>query len=1438
MARILLSQNEGLNIASDNAEVIGAAGVEKVIIFDNAPFNVDAVKLDQNVERAELAQANSTYKYQAAGNVLKVFGADGKLVMEMPVNTSGAQTIAVGDGSMVVKFETSGANAGKVTVGGTPVVATVGGAALVGATLNAADASSHGPVVSTSSTFSIAAATASAAEGNSGTTNLSVTVSRTGDITKVASVTVATADGTATIGDSDYVAVTQVVSFAAGESTKTVSLAVNGDTKVESNETFSVALSAASAGDSINAAAQSVSLTITNDDVAAVNQTFVLTVNPDGFTGGDGDDQFIASDATLSAADVLNGAAGNDTLRYASSFAGAVIENGFATSNIENIRVTSDAAGGTSFDMTGVNGATVMANDNSSTNLALTGVKTILDLEMLNVTGGNTTVAYQAGVVAGTADTQKILLNNVKDNAGLPVSSVTINGIETFAVTTAGTSSSVTSLAGDRLTKVTLAGDKDLSVQNVLTGIATVDATAFTGKLTATVDATQSLNVTGGTADDVISVSGNLGANDTLNGGAGTDTLSVSNAQATTGTNGATVSNFEQLGVTNAASGIINMDNFTGFSKVILDAGMGAPVSVTNAVTGLVIEVDVDVATTVATPAPNDLTSNTTNLTLALKTNGTADTATILFDDINNNDVIPAGSTIPGANQVGIITANEVETLNLEGSKLAGGASQTLNIAGLNATQMKTLNINSDAALTLANGNPGQTTTAALTKVDASASTGNLNLNSLSLATTGATVIGGTGDDRINAGAGTGADTLTGGAGKDVFVFEVGDSTTTATDTITDFVSGTDSLNLSNYGLLAANQFVGTFNDFGSAQGALLNTGGSAVFEANFDGQGNGRLWIDNGAAFGTLDAADNRIILKGVSSVTAADLGLAAGNTINLTAPAALTNTTTNNANATAQTSAGPDTINSTVANLVGSSINGGTGTDKLVISDAVTTANFALDDGAPGTGSIQSVEEVTLLSGTSCAGTFNMNGEFARLNASAASIVTLNAAGLRVEGSTGADTVNTTTAFLNNATINGATGSDTLAISAVTALTSLNNGTTGGSISNIEAVTLANGTGGFGISIFDGVGVSITTGAASIVALGNGGQTFTGMTGNQVVVDNATSNDTITTGAGADVITSNGGNDNIQTGAAADVVNMTGLTSADTVNGGGNAGDTLNITDAASAAGTDLTNVSGFDTLNINGSGTYVTTDGLVAAAATLTVSAAAATAAVTFNGAAETNGFFSITGSTFADTLTGGAAADFFDGGAGNDTITGGAGSDGVQSSAGNDVVNLGEGADIFVATPGAVAGNATVTGGAGSDLYVLVGADGDQNSIQSNGIITITDFALGAAGDQIYLDLTGTDIFSRANFGAMAFGDDLVILGEAQTTAQITAATNAVVTNAAVLAVFNSSTGKGELWFDANWADNAGRTQIATLDNMTSAAQLGGLSAISGVDFFVV
>jgi uncharacterized repeat protein (TIGR01451 family) len=112
-------------------------------------------------------------------------------------------------------------------------------------------------------------------EGNTGTVNATFTVTLSAASGQTVTVSYATADGTAT-APTDYKAITTTaLTFNPGETTKTVTVLVNGDTTVEPDENFFVNLSSpnnATFGDNQGQG------TITNDDIA-VDLSLVKTVD-------------------------------------------------------------------------------------------------------------------------------------------------------------------------------------------------------------------------------------------------------------------------------------------------------------------------------------------------------------------------------------------------------------------------------------------------------------------------------------------------------------------------------------------------------------------------------------------------------------------------------------------------------------------------------------------------------------------------------------------------------------------------------------------------------------------------------------------------------------------------------------------------------------------------------------------------------------------------------------------------------------------------------------------------------------------------------------------------------------------------------------------------------------------------------------------------------
>lgn len=129
----------------------------------------------------------------------------------------------------------------------------------------------------------LAIADGSVVEGNTGTAEMSFTVNRTGGTDGAVSATYTiNLDGTASGSDLGTSTLTGTVSFAAGQSTATITVPVSGDLQAEANETFSVVLSDPTGGAALSdAVAQGA---IVNDDVPPAANVFINEINydPDG----------------------------------------------------------------------------------------------------------------------------------------------------------------------------------------------------------------------------------------------------------------------------------------------------------------------------------------------------------------------------------------------------------------------------------------------------------------------------------------------------------------------------------------------------------------------------------------------------------------------------------------------------------------------------------------------------------------------------------------------------------------------------------------------------------------------------------------------------------------------------------------------------------------------------------------------------------------------------------------------------------------------------------------------------------------------------------------------------------------------------------------------------------------------------------------------------
>jgi len=212
------------------------------------------------VTRTGLAASASTFSFATADASATTADSD-------YVGTGGTGTIPAGGAS--------GTTTISVTINGDAVFENDEGFVVnLTAPSNAviSDAQGTGSITNDDAAPTLTINDVSITEGNTGTQNLSFTVTRTGLTALPASFTATTANGTAT-APSDYLAaLAGSTSIAAGGATGTTTLTatINGDAIAEANETFFVNLTAAgnaSFGDNQGLG------TITNDDTAGITLT-------------------------------------------------------------------------------------------------------------------------------------------------------------------------------------------------------------------------------------------------------------------------------------------------------------------------------------------------------------------------------------------------------------------------------------------------------------------------------------------------------------------------------------------------------------------------------------------------------------------------------------------------------------------------------------------------------------------------------------------------------------------------------------------------------------------------------------------------------------------------------------------------------------------------------------------------------------------------------------------------------------------------------------------------------------------------------------------------------------------------------------------------------------------------------------------------------------
>jgi Ca2+-binding RTX toxin-like protein len=170
---------------------------------------------------------------------------------------------------------------------------------------------------------------------------------------------------------------------------------------------------------------------------------------------------------------------------------------------------------------------------------------------------------------------------------------------------------------------------------------------------------------------------------------------------------------------------------------------------------------------------------------------------------------------------------------------------------------------------------------------------------------------------------------------------------------------------------------------------------------------------------------------------------------------------------------------------------------------------------------------------------------------------------------------------------------------------------------------------------------------------------------------------------------------------------------------------------------------------------------------------------------------------------------------------DVLTGGSGNDIFYGMGGDDVLRGNDGADQF-----------RFVGDSSTDLLVDFTAGTDKIGFNTTTTINFSNTTATNAG----ATLSAADyIENRSAITALGASDDdkVVEMQAALSTGQVASDVGAAVD--AFVLLFNSTTTKGELWYDSDWSNAGGRTQVATFDNVDDLVGIQGMSNTDFVEF---
>jgi len=608
--------------------------------------------------------------------------------------------------------------------------------------------------------------------------------------------------------------------------------------------------------------------------ITANTVTAAPAVIADSLVGGAGNDTFFfAGTNGLNSTDTVTGGAGTDTISL--SAAAAVVANLTGVTLVESIVTTGSAAD-------------VSITVGADTVISTTGTLTTNASSL--VAGGSIELTYDGQLVTTVTKIQ-----NVTGSAGDDV------------------------IAGGSGNDIIVGGDGN---DGIVGGVG-ID------------------NLSGGAGNDTFTVGAvaqfvGLTSVETVSGGTGNDILLFN-----VGNNAMTVAAADLLGINSVETITVLSGNATA-AVTLSDAVFTA-----NGVTTIALGSDATSTAAVQLSASGVGSANSVTFT-AGRAAATSDSLvggsgndSFAFNTNTSGDALAAGDTVSGG------AGNDLLTVTLATNALT--AVTLTNVTNIERLTVSGTTLNA-GTITLVNGNFATVTGAAITA--SSLTTGTFSLDASAevestLSITGGggadTIIGGQVADTISGGTGadvitggSGADSLTGGLGADTFVYaSVAQSNGTATDTITDFVTGEDKLQVTlNYATLVNSLDI-------NAVRSSAGVAGSSAAQDTLSGQ-RGQYVYDTTAsavyvnfnADNLLTTADYKINVNPASTATASIVdgdvnfvitGGTAGDVIVAGGGAD-----------TIDGAAGADSITGGAGN---DSITGGTGADTIIGGNGVDT-------------------------------------------------------------------------------------------------------------------------------------------------------------------------------------------------------------------------------------------------------------------------------------------------------------------------------------------------------------------------------------------------------------------------------------------------------------------------------------------------------------------